>query len=155
MNQNGTFIAAAAAGVALHRQIVWVKPVLLLGRGQYHWKHEPCFFGWVEGKQPSDYGRGGGERDQTTVWEVDGISQAERKTLNHSTPKPVGLFTVPIVKHLRRNEVCFEPFCGSGPQLIAAEQCNVSCRAIEIEPAYVQVAIDRWEQFTGSKAVKL
>ena len=155
MNQNGTFIAAAAAGVALHRQIVWVKPVLLLGRGQYHWKHEPCFFGWVEGKQPPDYGRGGGERDQTTVWEVDGVSQAERKTLNHSTPKPVGLFTIPIVKHLRRGEVCFEPFSGSGPQLIAAEQCGVSCRAIELEPAYVQVAIDRWQQFTGQKATKL
>lgn len=147
--------AAAAAKVVLHRQIVWVKPVLLLGRGQYHWKHEPCFMGWVQGHQPPDYGRGRGERDQTTVWEVGSVTQAERKAFDHSTPKPVGLFSVPIVKHLREGETCYEPFSGSGPQIVAAEQHSVSCRAIEIEPRYVQVAIDRWEAFTGQKAVKI
>ena len=53
--------AAAAANVVLHRQIIWVKPVLLLGAGHYHWKHEPCFMGWVDGHQPPDYGCGLGE----------------------------------------------------------------------------------------------
>ena len=64
----GCFAAAAAAHVVLHRQIIWVKPRLILGRGQYHWQHEPCFMGWVHGHQPPDYGRGSGERDQTTIW---------------------------------------------------------------------------------------
>ena len=152
----GVFAAAAAAAkVVLHRQIIWSKPRLILGRGQYHWKHEPCFMGWVEGNQAPDYGRGNGERDQTTVWEVAGITQSERDELNHATPKPVGLFAIPIIKHLRAGEVCYEPFAGSGPQVIAAEQCGVSCRAIELHPPFVQTIIDRWEAFSGSKAVKV
>ena len=147
--------AAAAADVLLHRQIIWVKPVLLFGRGQYHWKHEPCFMGWVKGNQPPDYGLGSGERTQTTVWEIGGVSQADRKELNHSTPKPIGLFTIPIVKHLKKNEICYEPFSGSGPQIIAAEQEGRRCFAMEIEPRFVQVAIERWQKLTGKKAVKL
>lgn len=147
--------AAAAADVILHRQIIWVKPVLLLGRGQYHWKHEPCFMGWVDGHQPPDYGLGRGERTQTTVWEVDGVNQAERKEFDHSTPKPVGLFTTPIVKHLLAGEACYEPFAGSGPQFIAAEQHGVRCYGLELEPKFCQVIVDRWEAFTGQKAVKV
>jgi DNA modification methylase len=147
--------AAAAANVVLHRQIIWVKPVLLLGRGHYHWKHEPCFMGWVEGHQPPDYGLGHGERTQTTVWEVAHVTQAERKEFNHSTPKPVALFTTPLAKHLRAGEACYEPFTGSGPQLIAAEQSGMRCFGVEIEPVYCQVTIDRWEAFTGQRAVKV
>lgn len=135
--------AAAAAGVILHRQIIWVKPVLLLGRGQYHWKHEPCFMGWREHHQPPDYGLGNGERTQTTIWEIDGVSQADRKEYNHSTPKPVGLFTIPIVKHLKPGEICYEPFAGSGPQFIAAEQLGRLCYGIEISPAYCAVILQR------------
>ena len=145
--------AAAAAAVILHRQIIWVKPVMLLTRGQYHWKHEPCFMGWVEGNQPPDYGAGNKERNQTTVWEVGAIPSAERKELNHSTPKPVGLFTIPIVKHTLKSEICYEPFAGSGPQFIAAEQLNRKCYGLEISPQYCDVICKRWEQFTGKKAV--
>ena len=145
--------AAAAANVVLHRQIIWVKPVLLLGRGQYHWKHEPCFMGWVKGNQPPDYGEGSGERTQTTVWEVNSVTQAERKEFDHSTPKPVSIFSIPIVKHLKRGEICFEPFSGSAPQIIAAEQLVRRCFALEISPTYCDVAVTRWENFTGKKAV--
>lgn len=137
--------AAAAANVVLHRQIIWIKPVLLLGRGHYHWKHEPCFMGWVKGNQPPDYGLGNGERTQTTVWEVDSVTQAERKEFNHSTPKPVGLFTIPMVKHLRAGEIAYEPFSGSGPQFVAAEQTARLCYGIEIAPKYVAVALERLE----------
>lgn len=147
--------AAAAANVVLHRQIIWVKPVLLLTRGQYHWKHEPCFFGWVEGHQPPDYGEGNGERTQTTVWEIDGVSAAERKELNHATPKPPRLFEIPIVKHLQRGEICYEPFAGSGPQFIAADQTGRRCFGLELEPIHVQTIINRWEKLTGRKAEKL
>lgn len=146
--------AAAAAQVVLHRQIIWVKPSLLLTRGQYHWKHEPCFMGWVQGHQPPDYGRGRGERDQTTVWEIDGISVTERRTLNHSTPKPVEIFRIPIVKHLRVDEIAYEPFAGSGPQFIAAEVTGRRCFGIELEPAFCDVIVQRWERFTGGKATR-
>ena len=146
--------AAAAANVVLHRQIIWVKPVLLLGRGQYHWKHEPCFMGWVKGHQPPDYGAGNGERNQTTVWELGNVSQAERKEFNHPTPKPVKLFEIPIVKHLEAGEVCYEPFAGSGPQFIAAEQLNRRCFGIELSPAYCDVIVERWQNLTGEKATR-
>jgi DNA modification methylase len=82
------------------------------------------------------------------------VTQAERDEFNHATPKPVGLFTIPIVKHLRAGEACYEPFAGSGPQFIAAEQHGVRCFGTELEPSFCQVIIDRWEAFTGQKAVK-
>jgi DNA modification methylase len=144
--------AAAAANVVLHRQIIWVKPVLLLGRGQYHWKHEPCFMGWVKGNQPPDYGEGKGERTQTTVWEVGTVTQAERKEFNHATPKPVKLFEIPIVKHTKKGDIVYEPFSGSGPQVIAAEQLGRKCYGMEISPAYCDVIVKRWETLTGKKA---
>ncbi len=139
------YFAAAAANVVLHRQIIWVKPVLLFGRGHYHWKHEPCFMGWVEGHQPPDYGLGNGERTQTTVWEIDGVSQADRKEFNHSTPKPVDLFAVPMVKHLKEGEIAFEPFAGSGPQFIAAHRAGRRCIGLEIETRYCEVILRRCE----------
>ncbi len=137
--------AAAAANVVLHRQIIWVKPVLLLGRGQYHWKHEPCFMGWVEGNQPPDYGLGAGERTQTTVWELNGVSQADRKEFNHATPKPVDLFTTPIIKHLKANEIAYEPFAGSGPQFIAAHRAGRRCFGMELDPRHADTILKRCE----------
>lgn len=146
--------AAAAANVVLHRQIIWIKNRLVFGRGQYHWKHELAFFGWVDGHQPPDYGRGNGERDQTTVWEIAGVRQDERRKFNHSTPKPVKLFAIPIVKHLKPGEIAYEPFAGSGPQFIAAEQLGRRCYGLEIDPAYCDVIVKRWENLTGKKATK-
>lgn len=140
--------AAAAAHVILHRQIIWVKPVLLLGRGQYHWKHEPCFMGWVEGHQPVDLA----ERNQTTVWEINGVTQAERAEFNHSTPKPVELFRRPILKHLEAGKICYEPFAGSGPQFIAAELTDRICYGLEIAPPYVDVIVARWQTLTSKDA---
>lgn len=140
--------AAAAAHVILHRQIIWVKPVLLLGRGQYHWKHEPCFMGWVEGNMPVDYA----ERTETTVWEVGSVSQAERKEFNHSTPKPVELFRRPIMKHLAPGEIAYDPFAGTGPQFIAAELTGRRCFGLEIEPAYCDCIVTRWQNLTGKQA---
>jgi DNA modification methylase len=145
--------AAAAAAVVLHRQIIWVKPRLILGRGQYHWKHEPCFMGWVDKHQPPDYGLGNGERTQTTIWEIDGISGSERKEFNHASPKPTGIFSIPIVKHLKAGEIAYEPFAGSGPQFIAAEQNGVRCFGMELEPKFCDVIVKRWENFTGKRAI--
>ena len=135
--------AATAADVTLHRKIIWVKPVMLFGRGQYHWKHESCFFGWRKGHQPPDYGRGHGERDQTTVWEIGGVSREDRENFDHGTPKPVELFEIPIVKHLKQDEICYEPFAGTGPQFVAAEQLGRRCFGCELEPRYAAVILER------------
>lgn len=151
MLTQGFFAAAAvaaAAHVILHRQIIWVKPVLVFGRGFYHWKHELCFMGWVEGHRPPDYG----DHTETTVWEVAGVSDAERKKFLHATPKPVELFRRPIIKHTQTGEICYEPFAGSGPQVIAAEMTARRCFALELAPQYIDVIVNRWQNFTGQRA---
>lgn len=136
MLTQGTFFAAAAAAadILIHRQIIWCKPSLVFGRGDYHWQHELCFYGWRRGHRPSFYG----ERNQTTLWhagrEGDGL---------HPTQKPVALFSPPLLNHLRAGGVCYEPFSGSGSQLVAAEQEGRVCRAMEISPGYVAVALER------------
>jgi DNA modification methylase len=152
MLTQGTFFAAAAAAAAdilIHRQIIWAKPVLLLGRGDYHWKHELCFYGWVRGNRPPFYG----SRNQTTVWEIASVSQAERKEMNHATPKPVAIWLPPIDNHTKPGEIMYEPFSGSGSQIIAAEQTGRRCYAMELSPQYVDVAVRRWQAYTGQRAV--
>lgn len=137
--------AAALAELNLHRQIIWQKPGIVLTRsGMYHWAHEPCFFGWFAGKQPKWYG----PMDQRTVWNVGHDSDR----VGHPTQKPAALFFPPIHNHTLRGEIVFEPFSGSGTQLIAATRTGRRCRAIELEPKYVDIAVRRWERFTGEKA---
>jgi DNA modification methylase len=146
MLTQGTFFAAAAAAadILIHRQIVWVKPSLILGRGDYHWRHELCFYGWIRGKRCVWLSG----HDETTIWEVgrenDGI---------HPTQKPVELFARPIRNHVQPGGLVYEPFSGSGSQIIAAEMTARRCFAIEIDPSYVQIAIERWQNFTGKKAI--
>lgn len=141
--------AAGAAGVILHRQIIWVKPHLVFGRGQYHWKHEVCFMGWVKGNPPPDYSN----HTDTTVWEVQGVQIGARREFGHSTPKPVELFRRPILKHLQTGEIAYDPFAGSGPQFIAAELTERRCFGLEIDPRYCDVIVNRWEKLTGKRAV--
>lgn len=147
MLTQGTFFAAAAAAAAdilIHRQIIWVKPGFVLTRsGMYHWKHELCFYGWIKGKPCPWYG----DKSQVSVWEVG----RERET-EHPTQKPLELFARPMLNHTRKGEVVYEPFAGSGSQLIAAEQLNRRCYGLEIEPRYCDVIVARWEALTGKKA---
>lgn len=148
MLTQGTFFqaAAAAADILIHRQIIWVKPSLIMGRGDYHWRHELCFYGWVRGKRPAWYMG----RDQDTVWECgrenDGI---------HPTQKPIALFERPIANHTRPGEVIYEPFSGSGSQFIAAEKHGRRCFGLELDPGYCDVIVERWENFTGKKAKRV
>ena len=150
MLTQGTYVAAAAAaaGILIHRQIIWVKPRFLIGRGDYHWRHELCFYGWQQGNRPPFYG----PRNQDTIWEVGSVGSAERKEMDHPTPKPIALWEKPVNNHTREAEIIYEPFSGSGSQLIAAEQLGRRCFAIEIEPRYCDVALARWEKFTGRTA---
>ena len=148
MLTQGTFFAAAAAAAAdilIHRQIIWVKPHLVLTRsGMYHWKHELAFYGWRRGFKPDWFG----DKGQTSVWEV-AYDGGER---HHPTQKPTALFETPMLNHSKPGDVVYEPFSGSGSQLIAAEKTGRVCRAIEIAPKYIDAAILRWQDFTGQKA---
>ncbi len=132
--------AAAAADVLLHRQIIWRKRHLVLTRsGQYHWQHEPAFYGWVRGQAP----RWLGGKSQTSVWELEAEAQGPGGRL-HPTQKPVALFERPIANHLRPNEIAYDPFAGSGSQLICAEQMERRCYAIEIDPRWCDVIRQRY-----------
>ena len=137
--------------VLVHDQIIWSKGHGHLTFSVYLWAHEPCFFGWVKGNKPYIAPNFGADEGgfPTTVWEVP-VGEAESK--DHPTCKPNRIFAIPMRMHTRPGDLCYEPFSGSGSQLIAAEQLGRRCYAIEVEPRFVDVAIARWEKLTGQKA---
>lgn len=140
MLTQGTFFAAAAAAAAadilIHRQIIWVKPSLVLTRsGMYHWKHELCFYGWVRGNMPNWYG----DKSQTSVWECGRDSDAGL----HPTQKPIELFVRPIKNHTKEGEIAYEPFAGSGSQIVAAESTRRRCFALELAESRCAVILER------------
>lgn len=128
-------------------QVIWAKPRFAISRGHYHWQHEPCWYAVKKGGT----GHWSGDRSQTTLWT---ISHNKSET-GHGTQKPVECMRRPIENNSSPGHAVYEPFSGSGTTIIAAEQTGRSCHAIELNPSYVQVAVDRWEAFTGQKAVKV
>lgn len=138
----------ADLGMLDHQQIIWVKPASVFGRVYWHFRHEPCLMGWRQGSKPAH----DGTHDFDSVWEID-YDGLGRRSGDHPTQKPVEIFARPMRKHTKPGAICFEPFSGSGTQLIAAEKLHRRCRAIEIEPAFVDVAIRRWEGASGNQAV--
>jgi len=130
-------------GAFVHQQIIWVKSRPVLTYSTYLWQHEPCLFGWVKGQKPktrrSQIGATAGEFP-TTVWEV---ASSEVETDAHPTSKPCRLFSLPMEMHTERGEICYEPFSGSGSQLVAAQQTGRRCYAIEKSPPFVAVALER------------
>jgi len=134
-------------GLLVHQTIIWVKARGVLNRSHYMWSHEPCFYGWIEGQPPKRKP----PANERTVWHVD--QQGEQSGI-HPTQKPVELFLRPIEFHTKPGDIVYEPFCGSGTQLIAAERTGRVCYAMEQEPRYVDVARARWEAFTRQKAVR-
>ncbi len=134
-----------------HQQIVWVKPNAVFGRVFWHFRHEPCMMGWLKGSQPDH----DGNQSYNSVWEIDWEGKSRIVGNEHPTQKPVEIFARPIRKHTRIGDVCFEPFSGSGSQLIAAEQLQRRCFAIELSPVFVDVAVSRWENFSGKKAERI
>ena len=145
LTQGTFFAAAAAADILIHRQIIWCKPSLVFGRGDYHWQHELCFYGWRKGHRPEFYG----ERNQTTLWHI-----GRETSKDHPTAKPVAIWEPPFRNHTKKGDVVYEPFTGSGSQLIAAEQLGRKCYGMEISPAYCDVIVKRWETLTGKKAIR-
>ena len=133
-----------ACGFEIRAQLIWAKERLVLSRGHYHWMHEPCWYA-VKGKA---HWQGG--RKQVTVWPIP--SKGQDTDTTHGAQKPVQCMQRPIENHSSPGQVVYEPFSGSGTTLIAAEITGRACRAMELEPAYVDVALGRWEAFTGQKA---
>ena len=137
-----------ASGFTIRSQIVWAKDRLVLGRGHYHWQHEPCWYS-VRGQ-----GHWAGDRKQTTLWSIPtrAVNSAQDAATVHGTQKPVECMRRPIVNNSSPGQAVYEPFSGSGTTLIAAEMEGRACHAVELSPAYVDVAIQRWQAFTGHSA---
>jgi DNA modification methylase len=139
-----------AAGFSTRAQIIWVKQHFVLSRGDYHWQHEPCWYA-VRGK-----GSYAGDRKQTTVWEIKnnnsfGNANHER-TWGLGTQKPVECMKRPIENNSSIGQAVYDPFIGSGTTIIAAEMTGRACHAMEIDPRYCDVSIERWQSFTGKEA---
>jgi len=157
---------------AIRAQIVWAKPHFVLGRGDYHWQHECCLYAtrdtsvncpddmpnycdgyavcWYAVRE-SKKSHWQGSRKMSTLWSIDFSGQDTATT--HSTQKPVACMRRPIVNNSKRGDIVYEPFLGSGTTLIAAESESRTCYAAELNPEYIDMAIRRWQAFTGQKAV--
>ncbi len=135
-----------ASGFTIRSQIIWAKDRLVLSRGDYHWQHEPC---WYAVKKTGK-GHWAGDRKQTTLWQITNKDQ-DAETV-HGTQKPVECMRRPILNNSSPGQAVYEPFMGSGTTLIAAETTGRVCLGIELNPAYVDVAVERWQQLTGETA---
>jgi DNA modification methylase len=138
-----------AAGFAIRSQIVWAKPRLVLGRGDYHWQHEPCLYAVRKGAT----GHWQGARDQTTLWQIAMVGAEDDAETVHGTQKPLECMRRPIVNNSVAGDAIYDPFLGSGTTLIAAELTGRVCVAMEIDPRYCDVTIERWQRLTGSAAI--
>lgn len=128
-------------------EIVWRKTNIVVGRGDYHWQHESCWYAVRKGR----VGHWAGDRKQSTVWDIPIIDN----DTGHSTQKPVECMRRPIENNSNPGQAIYEPFSGSGSTIIACEQTGRICHAIEIVPAYCDIAILRWQNFTRKNAVLL
>lgn len=133
------------------QQIVWNKSHMVLSRSNYHWKHEPCWYAIRNGATHS--WKGG--RSQTTIWDVDGIQNEKNDDTKHPTQKPVELYTRAILNHTNKNDFVYDPFCGSGTAIIAAEKTGRRALCLELDPKFCDVIINRWERYTKKIAVRI
>jgi DNA modification methylase len=157
--------------ILIHQQIIWVKPCVILTYSFYSWRHEPCLLMWIKGQRPEykpknksigsvwtvDYLRTGDPSTPeyyTDVWELDWEGKKRNPGLDHPTVKPTEVFAIPMRVHTTPGEICYEPFSGSGSQIIAGERLNRRVFAMELEPVFCDVAVRRWEEFTGKKAYR-
>lgn len=134
------------AGFMLKHCLVWVKNNHVLGRCDYHYKHEPILYGWKEGE--AHYYSGNGPNK--SVWEIDKPLQSEK----HPTMKPVELFSNCITNGSRTNEIVYDCFAGSGTTAMACEQLNRMAFMMESDPHYCDVIVERWEDYTGKEAYR-
>lgn len=134
-------------GFEIRGQIIWTKTGHILSRSHYHQMHEPCLYA-VRGDAFWQ-----GARDQDSVWKIGKDRKGEDKQTNHGTQKPVEVMLRPILNNSSIGQAIYEPFCGSGTTLIACEKSGRSCIAMELDPRYCDVIINRWQDFTGKQAI--
>ncbi|SFX82604.1 DNA modification methylase [Thermoactinomyces sp. DSM 45891] len=135
------------SGWELKQCLIWVKNMIVLGRSDYHWRHEPILYGWRSGASHNWYG----DRKQSTVWEVD----KPNRNGEHPTMKPIAIPAKAIQNSCKPRGIVLDLFSGSGSTLLAAEQTDRVCYGMELDPVYCDVIIRRWEEFTGQKATRL
>jgi len=134
--------AFLSAGFQLSATVIWVKQCATIGWGDYRHQAEPILYGWIgEGHRKIK------DRTQSTVWQID-----REVSLKHPTQKPCSLYGRALRNSTIRGEKCLDVFVGSGTAIIASEQLGRRCFAMELEPKYVDVSVQRWEQYTGRKA---
>jgi len=134
-----------ASDLGIRAQIIWAKSQFVIGRGDYHPQHEPCWYAVRKGRK----GHYDGGRKQSTLWQIDKPRKSET---GHSTQKPVECMKRPIENNSSPGQAIYEPFSGSGTTIIAAEMTGRACHAIELNAAYVDVAVKRWQEFAGQVA---
>jgi site-specific DNA-methyltransferase (adenine-specific) len=136
--------AAQDAGWKVRQCLIWKKSSMVMGRQDYHWKHEPCLYGWKEGAGHL----WAADRKQTTILEFDKPS----RNGEHPTMKPVALFEYQMLNNTKGGDQVLDSFGGSGTTLIAAEKNGRIARIMELDPKYCDVIVKRWEEFTGKTA---
>ena len=137
--------AAKDAGWTVRQCLIWRKSSLVMGRQDYHWKHEPCLYGWKDGAAHL----WAADRKQTTILEFDKPS----RNGEHPTMKPVELFEYQMLNNTKGADIVLDSFGGSGTTVIAAEKHGRHARLMELDPKYCDVIIKRWQDFTGQQAV--
>lgn len=140
-------LACKEAGMQVRQNLIWNKSTFAMGRQDYQWKHEPCLYGWKDGAGHL----WASDRKQTTVIDYAKPSKSDI----HPTMKPIGLFDYQIKNNTKGNDAVLDLFSGSGTTIMACEQNGRRGYAMELDPRYVDATIDRWQQFTGKKAVLL
>ena len=136
--------AAHDSGWKVRQCLIWKKSTIVMGRQDYHWKHEPCLYGWKEGAGHL----WAADRKQTTILEFDKPS----RNGEHPTMKPVALFEYQMLNNTKGGDIVLDSFGGSGTTLIAAEKNGRIAYLMELDPKYCDVIVKRWEEFTGQKA---
>jgi site-specific DNA-methyltransferase (adenine-specific) len=134
------------AGIKLSSTLIWNKNALVMGRSDYHWKHEPCLYGWKEGASHNWYS----DRKQTTVIEWD----KPLRNGEHPTMKPIGLFAYQIENSSKIGDIVIDAFGGSGTTMVACEQIKRKARVIEYDPKYCQVIVDRMRKLDPALVIK-
>jgi DNA modification methylase len=158
----GLYAGIVAAGLEqcsfrIYSQIIWSKQHFALSRGHHHWQHEPCWYAVRQGRSA----KWRGDRKQSTIWEVsnlnpfggDGGEEPEDVSTGHGTQKPIELMRRPSLNHTEPGDIVYDPFLGSGSVLIAAHTTGRICNGLEIDPAYVDVIVERWQKLTGEDAI--
>lgn len=138
--------ACQNVGWKVRECLIWVKNSLVMGRQDYQWQHEPCLYGWKEGTH-----LWASDRKQTTILNFD----KPQKNDIHPTMKPVALFDYEIKNNTKQGDLVLDLFGGSGTTIMACEQNGRVAYSMELDPRYVDAIIERWEKFTGKKAVKV